>query len=120
MFKHDGRTRPLTEQDLQPGVVIRHVEVIEESEKDSDGWWSPGGPLRLLTSPFSDCVILGVIDGMVRLARPYCYATSTETICPSPLMGCERFDVEVHSLLSARVPYHVVLMSTGEPAKYIT
>lgn len=52
---------------------------------------------------FSSCTVLGIAKGKdivgfktdfwVRLARPYCYASSTGTTSPSPLTGCEIFEV---------------------------
>jgi hypothetical protein len=109
MFKHDGAVRPAALDDLQPGAVLRRVE--------SDG---------SSVSPFSDCVILNVWNQdlqhgrtltWVKVARPYVFASSVGTTAPTPLLGCETFDMTLDGALAS---YSVVLRSTGEPSSYTT
>lgn len=95
----DGRSRKMTHDDIEPGVVVRML--------NWDG----------TASPFSDTVILREEKGWVRLARPYIYATGTQTCAPSPLTGVEDYKVTVESLLER---FHVVLMSTGKVSRHTT
>ena len=65
-------------------------------------------------APFSDTIVLGHANafGHFKLARPYGYATLTETICQGHLLGAEtyiaKFDVLKESFM-------LVLYSTGYP-----
>lgn len=106
----DGETRKLTVDDIKPGNVVRMTQ--------SDGSFPP----------FSDTVILGVsrrphedfgqaLAGHddIKLARPFLYATLTETCCPSALVGIEEYQTTVDSLLGRFV---LVTMSTGLAANF--
>lgn len=110
MFLHDGHTREITDSDLVRGHVIRDVRIDANNEQASYA--------------FSDCVIVDVLvdrenHKYVKLARPYCYATSTEC-CPVVLTGIEQFEVSAAGLCSPERCYRLVVMSTGEPAKFVT
>lgn len=94
---HDGTMKKIEYiEDLVPGCVIRRV--------NDDG----------TIAPFSDTIVLGHADKYFyfKLARPYGYATLTETICQGHLLGAEtyiaKFDVLKESFM-------LVLYSTGYP-----
>jgi len=104
---NDGATRPLKLEDIRPGVVIRHTNRFGDC------------------SPFSDTVVLGDEPsrhgeggpGWVKLARPYLYASSTETTCPTPLMGAEIYSAHATRLVE---DFRLVLTSRGEPYIFIS
>lgn len=109
--KLDGEMRKLKVEDIVPGAVVRMTQ--------SDGSFPP----------FSDTVILGVsrpphddigqvlaMHDEIKLARPYLYATLTETCCPSALVGIEEYKVTVDSLLTR---FLLVTMSTGLAASFV-
>lgn len=100
----DGKYRTMTVEDAQAGCIIRMIQ-----RKDGD-------PIPYF-APFSDTVILGVDKGMVTLARPYLFASSTETCCPGALMGYERYDVRLEDLPKH---YVLVLLDSGKPYTMIT
>lgn len=72
-------------------------------ETSRDGKWRAGDVIRRNTLSvahalgvpvqhlaFSDAVILGFNnEGVVRISRPYVYASSVGTTGPTPLLGCE-------------------------------
>ena len=76
--------------DLKPGTVIRRA--YEDGSH----------------SAFSDTVVLGrgydTFKGEytddIKLARPYLYASGTETICQTPLTGVEQYSVSYKSIVA--------------------
>ena len=111
LYPPDGQTRPLTVDDIRPGHVIRMTQ--------SDGSFPP----------FSDTVILGIArpphddlgQGLaghdeIKLARPFLYASGTETCCPSSLTGVEEYKATVDSLLGR---YVLVLTGSGKPHSFL-
>lgn len=106
MFLHDGHTRQITKADLVKGRVIRDIRLDTNGEQVSHA--------------FSDCVIVDVHGETVKLARPYCYVASADTCCPTVLTGVERFEISPKRLCAQTCSYKLVVMSTGEPAKFTT
>lgn len=104
----DGRVRAITQDDVQPGVVIR--EVSKE----------PGFEDGAIVPPFADAVIIGAKGDNVIIARPYLYATSTGTACPNVLVGYEKIEVPVERLLRADSIYMLVVGSRGQSFKFET
>jgi hypothetical protein len=87
-------------EQLKPGHVIRAY--------NSDG----------TLEPFSDCVILKVNKewNHITFARPYLFASSTDTMCVTPLTGVETVrDVSFERLASR---YVQVCNERGEPCVY--
>ena len=94
---YDGTMKKIeTIEELVPGCVIRRV--------NEDG----------SVAPFSDSIVLGHANtyGHFKLARPYGYATLTETICQSHVLGAETYVAEFSALQEY---YMIVLYSTGKP-----
>ena len=112
MFKRDGNTRPATWDDLKPGCVLRETsreEVVGEHDKE-------------VHPTFSDAVIVGISADdrgatLVRLVRPYLYATGAGTACPGWLTGVEDLTVEATRLLGEQSIYRIVLLASGTPHK---
>jgi hypothetical protein len=104
----DGWVRALTQDDVQPGTVIR--EVSKE----------PGFEDGAIVPPFADAVIIGVKDGQATIARPYLYATGGGTACPNVLVGFEKFELSVERLLRADSIYMLVVGSRGQSFKFET
>lgn len=102
---HDGTLKRIeSPEELQPGTVIR--------------WVNEDGTI----APFSDTVVLGKCQdasgnssSFIKLARPFLYATLTETICQGCLTGVERYDAFFSQL---QKHYMIVLDSTGKPFIY--
>lgn len=58
---------------------------------------------------FADVVILGLSkDGEALVSRPYLYASSVGTTCPTPLLGCETYSLPVEHIVQ-----HFKLRDTG-------
>ena len=94
---HDGTMKKIESfAELVPGCVIRRV--------NDDG----------SVAPFSDTIVLGHANafGHFKLARPYGYATLTETICQGHLLGAETYVADFSVL---KDHYMMVLYSTGKP-----
>ena len=81
--------------EIVPGVLLRMVERDPEC-----------------LAPFSDSVVVSVKDGNVKLARPYLYATLTETACPGWLTGVEEYTVPMSRVLSR---FWLVAQDRGQP-----
>jgi hypothetical protein len=107
MPMNDGTTRKIeSHADLLDGAVVRML--------NEDG----------TAAPFSDAVVLGpsgyesaTMAPGFKLARPYVFASSTGTTCPTPLQGCEVFEVLVDRLQRHFV---LVLDSKGRPFTFKT
>lgn len=102
----DGQFKRITEaDDLEPGMVVR------EMHDDAT------------VPPFGDSVVLKRIDNKewgktcFVIARPYVFASSTQTTCPVPLLGCETFEILFDGL---RDRYVLILNSRGIPFKHTT
>ena len=100
-MSHDGMMKKIESfEELVPGSIIRRV--------NEDG----------TIAPFSDTLVLGKgsrceeKNPSFKLARPYGYATLTETICQGCLVGYEKYEAYY---LSLKESYMLVLMSTGKP-----
>lgn len=70
---------------------------------EASGSWQAGDVARNknkdMLSPFSDHVILGFSeDGQARVSRPYLYASGVGTTGPTPLLGCETYELSVNAL----------------------
>lgn len=119
--KTDGRMFPVTEADLVRGAVLTMVE-------------SDGG-----THSFADHVIVDVYETdslgrrvepgskapatrfrMVRLARPYAYVSSADTVCPTVLQGFEDYTVLASNLTGPESHFRVRVRSTGQTDTRVT
>jgi hypothetical protein len=47
---------------------------------------------------FSTCIVRKVEDGLIHLERPYAFVSGSDTICPTVLLGCERFTIREENL----------------------
>lgn len=70
---------------------------------EQSGYWKVGDMARNknkdMLYPFSDHVILGFSeDGYAKVSRPYVYASGIGTTCPTPLLGCETYELSVNAL----------------------
>jgi hypothetical protein len=90
-YECDGHARRIQPTDIQIGLVVRRYA-------------SDGG-----LSCFDDATIIAVDSSNVVLARPYLYA-DTIFACPNWLIGVERYECSIVSLLSA---YSVVETARG-------
>lgn len=100
-MSHDGMTKKIESfEELIPGSIIRAV--------NSDG----------TIAPFSDTLVLGKgrlseeKNPSFKLARPYGYATMTETCCPTPMVWAETYEAYFSVLKETHM---LVLKSTGKP-----
>ena len=99
---NDGITKKFeSRNDVSIGQVVRMI--------NSDG----------TVAPFSDALVLSYDEKMdsYHLARPYGFASGTETSGPTPLLGCESYEVPWASLKEHAVS---VLTSRGLPYKMTT
>jgi hypothetical protein len=51
---------------------------------------------------FADVVVMGfdAANAQVQLSRPYLYASSVGTTAPTPLLGCETYELPIAHLLA--------------------
>lgn len=96
---HDGQFKRICDpEDVEPGMIVR------EMHNDAT------------VPPFADATVLKrVRERSYLIARPYCIASGLGTTAPTPLLGCETFEVSFESL---RDRYVLVLTSRGEPFRY--
>lgn len=96
-MNYDGRMHRIdTPDELVAGCIVRRT--------------NPDGTIE----PFSDSIILGIgsHEGEVsyKLARPYGYASGTETCCQTPLVWAETYEV-YFSLLQET---HVIVCDSND------
>lgn len=100
-MQYDGRMHLIERPDqLVAGCIVRRT--------------NPDGTIE----PFSDAIILGrgrcseEKNPSYKIARPYGYATGTETCCQTPLVWAETYEAYFNSLKSTHV---IVCNSKDEP-----
>jgi len=98
-----------------------------------DGKWRAGDVIRRNTlsvahaigaavqhMPFADAVILGFnVEGVVRISRPYVYASGVGTTGPTPLLGCETYDLPEAMLNDKHFQTDVPLWSKVDAARIL-
>lgn len=102
--KMDGKTFPVTEEDVVPGSVLRMV--------NSAGF----------SSAFDDFTVMAVHwvgFWEVMMARPYLYVSGAGTACPSALTGVETVKVDIRSLLKEDSLFRVVCTARGSLYEYV-
>lgn len=135
MKRLDGHTRPVKQEDLVSGTVLRMVsrEAWATSRLESDGVMNDAA------APFSDVLIIQVLyrdshgvelypselediahNRYVVFGRPYAFVSGADTARPSLLMGYEKYEVEASRILDPKGTFSTVTMSTGEPARLTT
>lgn len=85
-------------EDLIPGCIVR--------------------PIGENIAPFSDCVFIGFDQekpNYCKLARPYVYVNSADTMCPGILTGVENFSVDFHRF---KTRFVLVLTERGNQHQY--
>jgi hypothetical protein len=98
-------------EDVRCGHILRLLYDEPASEGTSN-------QSRQATPIFSDCIIVDMNTKMeVSLVRPYMYAEGVDTSCRTWSAGFEQFKVNAFKLLAEDSRWHIVLNSTGEPAK---
>jgi hypothetical protein len=112
--KMDGKTFPVTEDDVVPGSVLRMVNDAGFSTAFDDFtvmaayWVGPGGRRLGPADELSVRVLREVL-----MARPYLYVSGAGTSCPSALTGVETVKVPLESLTSPDSLFRVVCTAHG-------
>jgi hypothetical protein len=100
MYKLDGHIRAVEASDLKVGVVLRMLS----GRFDETSCPECGTSQNIdVFAPFSDCVVVSVKDGEVKLDRPYKPGKS------------EAFSVSVERLVRADSLFRTVLTARGVP-----
>ena len=97
MFKPDGRTRPVTMEDIVLGNILRMVQRTNESA----------------VAPFADCVIVEILESSIRLARPYVEIAKDEPT--GYRASLNSFEVPISRVIEENSLFLLVLTSREVP-----
>ncbi len=125
--KNDGQLHSVEQDDIAAGTVLRMVHRDGTSAPFSDfvvldAYWvnAEGRRSSLSEEDTAQAIKVGILKGReVVLARPYLYATSVGTTCPTAMTGVETIKVDVASLLKGDSLFRTVRTARGSVHTFV-
>lgn len=125
--KNDGQLHAVEPDDIAAGTVLRMVSPDGTSAPFSDlvvldAYWvdAEGRRTHLSEEDTAQAVKAGILRGReVLVARPYLYATSTGTACPTALTGVETLKVDARTLLRGDSLFRTVCTARGNVHTFV-